>query len=191
MERISIMGTGNKLALCTLLAAGIVGLAASGPRTVPMGSDNRTAGSAVAIADKAQHASSSTLPSKTIIARNLLHAPMSFEVNAGQTDNRVKFLSRGAGYTLFLTPSEAVLSLNSANVKPAPQGEKRTGFGSNPGNPLSVGSLDRTPQPVAEVTPRDAGTQDVLRMQLLGANAAPRVVGLDENGAKSNYYIGN
>jgi uncharacterized repeat protein (TIGR01451 family) len=178
MERISIMGTGNRLALCILLAAGVVSLGASGSRSgQATGNHNGSAGN--------------TVPSKIDIARNLLHAPMSFEVNAGQTDSRVKFLSRGSGYTLFLTPSEAVLSLNSANVKPAPQGEKRTGFGSNPGNPLSVGSLDRTPQPVAEVTPRDAGTQDVLRMQLLGANAAPRVVGLDENGAKSNYYIGN
>jgi len=37
--------------------------------------------------------------------------PLSFEANAGQTDPRVKFLSRGAGYTLFLTANEAVLSL--------------------------------------------------------------------------------
>jgi len=34
-----------------------------------------------------------------------------FESNQGQTDQRVKFLSRGAGYTLFLTLTEAVLSL--------------------------------------------------------------------------------
>jgi hypothetical protein len=37
--------------------------------------------------------------------------PLSFEANAGQTDAHVKFLSRGAGYTLFLTSTEAVLSL--------------------------------------------------------------------------------
>ena len=37
--------------------------------------------------------------------------PLSFEVNQGQTDGRVKFLSRGAGYGLFLTSREAVLSL--------------------------------------------------------------------------------
>jgi len=40
--------------------------------------------------------------------------PLSFEVNRGQTDKRVKFLARGKGYTLFLTPSEAVLSLQTA-----------------------------------------------------------------------------
>ncbi len=181
------MGTGNKLALCTLLAAGVVSLGASGSPAGRAGNEDRSADNR----SSGNHSAETAVPSKIDIARNLLHAPMSFEVNAGQTDKRVKFLSRGAGYTLFLTPSEAVLSLNSANVKPAPQGEKRTGFGSNPGNPLSVGSLDRTPQPAAEVKPRDAGTQDVLRMQLLGANSAPHVVGLNENGAKSNYYIGN
>jgi len=37
--------------------------------------------------------------------------PMTFEANEGQSDARVKFLSRGAGYTLFLTQQEAVLSL--------------------------------------------------------------------------------
>src|ERR1700691_4931918 len=37
--------------------------------------------------------------------------PLSFESNHGQSDSQVKFLARGAGYTLFLTPDEAVFSL--------------------------------------------------------------------------------
>jgi hypothetical protein len=37
--------------------------------------------------------------------------PLSFEANQGQTDPQVKFLSRGNGYSLFLTPTEAVLVL--------------------------------------------------------------------------------
>ena len=37
--------------------------------------------------------------------------PLSFEVNRGQTDAQVRYLSRGQGYSLFLTESEAVLSL--------------------------------------------------------------------------------
>ena len=40
--------------------------------------------------------------------------PMHFEPNEGQTDAQVKFLSRGRGYTLFLTPTEAVLALHTA-----------------------------------------------------------------------------
>lgn len=37
--------------------------------------------------------------------------PLHFEANSGQTDLQVRFLARGQGYTLFLTPSQAVLSL--------------------------------------------------------------------------------
>lgn len=44
--------------------------------------------------------------------------PLRFEQNRGQSDARVRFLARGAGYTMFLTPSEAVLSL----VRPARHG---------------------------------------------------------------------
>jgi uncharacterized repeat protein (TIGR01451 family) len=39
--------------------------------------------------------------------------PLAFEANGGQLDSRVKFVSRGAGYNLFLTGNEAVLSLAS------------------------------------------------------------------------------
>ena len=41
--------------------------------------------------------------------------PLSFEMNRGQTDRRVEFLARGPGYGLFLTPTEAVLSLRSSH----------------------------------------------------------------------------
>ena len=37
--------------------------------------------------------------------------PLTFEPNRGQTDPRVAFVARGPGYTLFLTPTEAVFSL--------------------------------------------------------------------------------
>jgi len=55
-----------------------------------------------------------------ILAAALLAAPRSatagaplpvvFEANHGQTDPRVKFLARGAGYALFITTAEAVLA---------------------------------------------------------------------------------
>ena len=37
--------------------------------------------------------------------------PLAFEANAGQFDDAVRFLARGNGYTLWVTPSEAVLGL--------------------------------------------------------------------------------
>ncbi len=38
--------------------------------------------------------------------------PLSFEANRGQSDPQVKFLARGKGYTLFLTPTEGILVLS-------------------------------------------------------------------------------
>ncbi len=43
--------------------------------------------------------------------------PLRFERNDGQTDARVKFVSRGDGYTLFLTPAEAVLALHEPRMR--------------------------------------------------------------------------
>src|SRR5213080_3602021 len=51
--------------------------------------------------------------------------PLAFEANQGQSDPQVKFLSRGAGYSLFLTSNEAVLALHEASQQePALPGAK-------------------------------------------------------------------
>ena len=57
-------------------------------------------------------------PDSRQMQRRVLQAyaklPLSFEVNEGQSDPRVKFVSRGAGYGLFLTSSEVVLCLHKS-----------------------------------------------------------------------------
>ena len=55
-----------------------------------------------------------TPPPATIRARGLAAAaklPLAFEPNQGQTDARAAYLAHGSGYRLFLTPSDAILSL--------------------------------------------------------------------------------
>ncbi len=47
------------------------------------------------------------------MAKPLPATPMIFEHNSGQTDASVDYLARGPGYTLFLTPKEAVFSLRT------------------------------------------------------------------------------
>jgi hypothetical protein len=42
--------------------------------------------------------------------------PLSFELNQGQTDARVKFLARGHGYALFLTDNAAVFSFSETKT---------------------------------------------------------------------------
>src|SRR5580698_4602512 len=46
--------------------------------------------------------------------------PLTFEQNSGQTDARVKFLARGAGYTVFLTDRDATLRLQQTSTKANP-----------------------------------------------------------------------
>ena len=102
--------------------------------------------------------------------------PLSFEANQGQTDEQVKFLSRGKGYTLFLTSTEAVLSLNSRQNAPRAQRDISTSY-----------SAALASSAVSSPKQRSA----VLRMKLVGANPEAEVVGREELPGKSNYFIGN
>lgn len=88
--------------------------------------------------------------------------PMSFEKNAGQSSGEVDFIARGAGYTVFLTPGEAVLALKKRQV------------------------ADRPHDPFANETAGGA----TIRMALVGASRG-RVAGEGELPGKANYIIGN
>jgi hypothetical protein len=63
------------------------------------------------------------------LVANYGQLPLRFEANQGQIDAQVKFLSRGSGYTLFLTGNEAVFALHT---------DRNSGFDKHPG--LSVPS---------------------------------------------------
>jgi Beta-propeller repeat len=128
--------------------------------------------------------------------------PLSFEINRGQTDGRVKFLSRGKGYSLFLTGNEAVFRLNDpvasrqglARNHVIADKERKQRLDIQPGvtSPKlfeGLNSLIRLPE-VPTASP-DAQATSVLRMQLMGANPAAQVSGLEELPGKSNYFIGN
>src|SRR5262245_24209244 len=94
---------------------------------------------------------------KARIADRFGELPLSFEVNRGQTNESVKFVSHGPGYDLFLTANEAVLSLRKPHA----------------------------------IEKSESHEGSVLRLKMLGANAAPRVEGRDELLGKVNYFIGN
>ena len=99
--------------------------------------------------------------------------PLSFQVNEGQTDVQVDFLSRGSGYSVFLLPTEAVLALR----KPAPQSHAFDE--SDPRAPLDRTIHDR------------GADQSSLRLRLVAGNGSPMAFGLEELPDKSNYFIGN
>jgi hypothetical protein len=61
--------------------------------------------------------------------------PLSFELNQGQTDSQVNFLSRGDGYALFLSPGQAVLSLDRSAGSAAQDVVTMKLVGANPAAP--------------------------------------------------------
>src|SRR5215470_1339775 len=108
--------------------------------------------------------------------QNLSHAdaqlPLTFEPNRGQTDAQAKFLAHGRRYTLFLTETEVVLALSR------PLGDK-----SQPER--------STATMVAEPQDKQATAQTVLKMELVGANPAPRLLGFEQFPGRSKKYSGN
>ncbi|MBI3919799.1 MAG: SBBP repeat-containing protein [Armatimonadetes bacterium] len=98
--------------------------------------------------------------------------PLAFEKNQGQTDRRVKYLSRGSGYALFLTPTEAVLSIHRDVNRPTRANSERK----------------RGVRPQNKEVPDSQSA--VLRMRLAGANAAPEVSAVERLPGRSNYFKG-
>ena len=111
--------------------------------------------------------------------------PLSFEANRGQGDGAVKFLSRGAGYNLFLTSTEAVLSLKKPGVRKNSQigGHPDTG-GIPPIPPISLIAIQ-------SASSAKSAADGVLRMKLVGSNPAAQISGAGELPGKTNYFIGN
>ena len=95
--------------------------------------------------------------------------PLSFEANLGQTDASVKFLSHGRGGHLYLTPTEAVLTL----TQQPPQSNHLTYKDPHPAKPTVNTS------------------SSVVRMQLIGANPSPQITGVQPLPTKVNYILGN
>ena len=106
-----------------------------------------------------------------VIQANYGNLPLSFEANQGQADPQVQFLSRGSGYSLFLTDSGAVLALGEASACKS--------------------------SPAAKAAPCSTGKSDVVRMTLLNhagqsrpGHATP-AAGEQQLPGKVNYFLGN
>jgi len=130
--------------------------------------------------------------------------PLAFEINRGQTGAKLKFLSRGSGYTLYLTGGEAVLALQKPTVgnyqaggwleqPPWTMNHHRQATPSLPTG-LSPGPLlaDLKSRIASQVTRKtELQLPAVLRLKLVNANSSAKVVGIEELPGKSNYFIGN
>jgi hypothetical protein len=110
-----------------------------------------------------QHTSQSPI-ARQLAPGTTASLPLFFEVNRGQTDSRVRFLSRSSGFTLFLTPSEIALV------------QGRTWVGGQ--------------QKVSATAESSKVWPAVVRMTLVGANVSSELTGVDELPGKVNYLIG-
>src|SRR5262249_17670187 len=98
--------------------------------------------------------------------------PLHFEANTGQTNHEVKFLSRGRGYSVFLTSTEAVLALKTAST-PVPAVVTMRLVGAKPGRITGVEELpgkanyfignDPTKWRAADATPRATHYTEAVR----------------------------
>ena len=93
--------------------------------------------------------------------------PLSFESDEGQNNPNKTFFTRGDGYSVTLTPTEAVFALN--------------------GKIENKGALSYNARVNAKRTP----PLTIMRMQFIGANLAPKTIGSGLLPGKCNYLIGN
>uniref|UniRef100_UPI0025CC7CB7 DUF7948 domain-containing protein n=1 Tax=uncultured Lamprocystis sp. TaxID=543132 RepID=UPI0025CC7CB7 len=128
----------------------------------------------------ASAAAAPAAPAQARIQADYGKLPYTFEANGGQADAAVKFLARGPGYSLFLTPGEAVLSLHTSQPNPTP----RSRPGARP-EPVPGPTPAAAPEPTAAATP-----PAVLRLSLVGANPEPVIRGEAALPGKVNYLPG-
>lgn len=90
---------------------------------------------------------------------------LGFEANWGQADPAVKFLARGAGYGILVTPSETVLTVARTTAPPPREGgTARKG--------------------------RKMGETASVRMKLAGASGGAEILGVGLLPGKVNYFVG-
>ena len=161
----------RRLLAAPLLAATVVLAAfAAGGDSLGLGAASRNGGAAASTAPGTVPDGLASVEAEAVFGRLPLH----FEANRGQTDEAVEFLARGRGYTLFLTQSEAVLSLRASAPMPRSEGGA-IGFSS----------------PESDIALAPAAQQRAFRWRLAGADGGARAQGLDELPGRANYFVGS
>ncbi len=146
----------------TLLCLGVVAALAAHPQ-----SPSRLGLTPEFITESAGGTPASAATSEQLVA-SYAGVPLHFEANRGQTDPRVQFLARRPGYTLFLTPNEVVLV-------PAAHRHTDTDLSLPGQSNAQTRALGRTPE---------------VRMQFVGAQPQPSMVGVNKLEGRSQYFIG-
>jgi hypothetical protein len=101
--------------------------------------------------------------------------PLNFELNQGQTHQRVNFIARSEGHVLFLTANEIVMALE--NPAAHRKGKENRDLRDRSDDFDSNEKIGRPPR-------------SIVRMKLEGANPSPQIEGLDQLATTSNYFRG-
>ena len=109
------------------------------------------------------------------LEQSLTRLPAGFEVNAGQADARVKFISRGAGHTLMLTSEGATLALRTGDVR-------KEG--------AIAATSRRAPGENASGRRAHAPSFQLVGMKFVGANTRAEVAGEGRLDGRVNYFVG-
>ncbi len=110
--------------------------------------------------------------------------PLSFEANQGQLPAPIKFRARGDHYSILLSSGEAMIAL-----QPSVSGQKYTIEGTRLGDglmPVLGAGLQPAEHAIAKPAP-----PVMVRMTLLGGNAAAPMAGVEKCSGHSNYFIGD
>jgi hypothetical protein len=166
IQRLTLGTTPRRLVRGAATCAAVVCLTVtSGLTAPPEGPGSATAG----VDLKPNHRQISATPSAVARVRETYgRVPLRFEANEGQTDPRVKFISRGPQQTLFLTSTDAILVL--AKHGPADEGHSR--------GPDTLLASKRA-------------SAAAIRMRLVDANPAPTVSARDRVQGSVNYLVGD
>ena len=117
------------------------------------------------------------------IRASLAALPLAFEENRGQTDPQVKFTARGDGYHLYLTSTQAIMSLNGRRSIDSEVRDmmlnKRRGAAATKAMLLKRKAHSQKTASVAS-----------LKMDFVGART-DALVGQDLQSGKVNYFLGN
>jgi hypothetical protein len=152
--------------LLAVAAAGLVVAGSAGILPVIQGSDS-SGSTAASRSDAAPSSQSTSKADKVRAAGAYGRVAMGFEPNAGQTDANVDYMARGQGYSVFLTPSESVVSLQAPRSQSPEAGAGKAS---------------------ATLT---TGAPAVLGMQLLGADPGAHRVATGPLPGTSNYFVGS
>jgi VCBS repeat-containing protein len=131
---------------------------------------HRSGSGKLQVADQAKKLSPAKTQLTPRLASSLLaQLPLSFEENRGQFDARVKFLSRGAGYALFVSSGQAtIVHKGMAHV---------------------TDGVDAS-SPLAALASSEVQTRSVTQLTWLGANPNAQPRGDGRPAGESNYLIG-